>query len=392
MFRPLLGKASSLLTLLLLIGLVSCGTEADTEADANKTEELASGNSFVRAIKPFTVISTESRRSRRLSGYLQAVDSSELSFAVAGQVLEVNVKPGDKVEKGYLLAKLDAQPYVLQLQTAAAELQQAKAQLKEKTEQFQSKKRIYEKRYISKNDFEQSQAAYEVALSSVELAQSRLRLERRNLEKTELHAPFAGTITQRLIEPFQDVSAAKVVIEMQGGSEVEVSIQVPSRLVDSFEIGNKVTVAVPALGDYGLEGTVSERGIKASSRGTFPMVITLAEPIPGALSGMAAEITLEEIIGQDQLLIPNSAMAIDEFGNSYVMIYLPESGLVKKRPVRYVQLDLNRLEILEGLKANDIIAAAGVELLRDGQQVNLFQGAYRPSNLGSVNDNFKAGQ
>jgi multidrug efflux pump subunit AcrA (membrane-fusion protein) len=89
-------------------------------------KEKAEVVEVVRAIKAITVSEQATEKVLKFSGLVAAVDSSDLSFQMAGQVAEVNVDIGDRVKKGQVLAVLDPDPYELEEDAIKAELLKAK--------------------------------------------------------------------------------------------------------------------------------------------------------------------------------------------------------------------------------------------------------------------------
>ncbi|MBT8370492.1 MAG: biotin/lipoyl-binding protein, partial [Deltaproteobacteria bacterium] len=67
----------------------------------------------VRTLKTITVSEMATKQIRKFSGIVNAVDSSNLSFEVGGNVKTVHVDIGDRVRKGQILAVLDKEPYRL---------------------------------------------------------------------------------------------------------------------------------------------------------------------------------------------------------------------------------------------------------------------------------------
>ena len=89
-------------------------------------EEVPKPVEQIRAIKTITVSEKTSSPLRKFSGVVEAVDSSVLAFEVPGNVNEVLVKVGDRVEKGQTIALLNERKFLLLLQAAEAAVERAK--------------------------------------------------------------------------------------------------------------------------------------------------------------------------------------------------------------------------------------------------------------------------
>ena len=95
----------------------------------------------VRAIKTVTVGEQVTGQILKFSGLVAAVDSSDLSFEVAGQVASVAVDIGDPVKKGQVLAVLDPEPYQLEVAANKAGLLKANDNVTRAKAEYQRQKR-----------------------------------------------------------------------------------------------------------------------------------------------------------------------------------------------------------------------------------------------------------
>lgn len=337
-------------------------------------EEAPAVEERVRAIKTMTVAERGAGQLRRFPGVVQAVDTSALSFEVGGNTRSVLVQAGDRVEVGQRLATLDETPFQLAVEAAQAEVGRARAQLAEKMTEFDRQQTLFRKGWVSQAALDQAIAAKESAENQVSYALSKLNLDRRDLEKTVLTAPFAGVIASRLVEPFQEVARGEKVFELYAEGAMEVVISVPETAIGGVNLGLPATVGFPSENRTTLTGRVSEVGTVASEANAFPVKVALAEAPADILPGMTAEVAL--ILGDpnadDSFLIPVSALvAGDEPGLGFVFVYDPETATVRKTRVRGGGIRDNRIMIREGVSAGDVIAVAGTAFLRDGQQVKL---------------------
>jgi len=330
--------------------------------------------SNIRAIKTITVSERGSGQTRRFPGVVEAVDTSSISFEVAGNTREVNVSVGDRVAEGDVLATLDDKPFQLNVEGAEAELGRAKAQLAEKQTDFDRQKTLYEKDWVAKAAFDQALAARDSAENQVSYAVSKLNLARRDLEKTMLEAPFDGVIANKYVDPFQEVARGEKVFEIYREGAMEVVVSVPETAIGEVYLGLPAEVSFPSDQMPKQEGRVSEIGTVAGEANAFPVKVALADPPEKVLPGMSAEVSL--ILGgsdaQISYLVPVSAIAAgDEPGQGYVFVYDPGSSTVKQTVIRGEGVQDNSVFITEGVKPGDIIAVAGVSFLRDGQEVKL---------------------
>lgn len=327
----------------------------------------------LRAIKYAVVGARQGDRVRTLSGRVRARESSQLSFQVPGQVLKVYAEVGDLVNAGDVIALMDDTSYQLRLDTTQAELSGAESALRERRDNFDKQQEVFKDQFISQSQLDQAKASLERAQSSVKLAQSKLDLARRELTQTRLIAPFAGTVTRRTIEPFEEVAAAQAVIELQGTAGYEVAVLVPGKLLSQIARGDAVDISIPTLGLADIRGQVTERALRADNRGAYPVTVVLDNPPQSLQAGMSARVNLKLQSMQDELLLPESAVAVGPQGERYVYRYEASTSTVHRVNVSVAPWDLDQVSVAGELVPGDVVCVAGVEFLREGQEVLLYE-------------------
>jgi multidrug efflux system membrane fusion protein len=336
----------------------------------------------IRSIRWMKVAETSTKQVRMISGTTKPVDQTALSFAVGGTVEEVKVKLGDQVKKGQVLAELDQQPFVLGVRDAEAELSKAQANLVERRANYERYVALYESNNASKAELDEARASFDSAKSQVKAAEAQLGLARRDLRKTQLKAPFKGTISVKEIEPYVEVPAGKAIFGLDGEeSGFEVSTAVPESLVINLNLGDEADVIFSGLNYRKVPGVITELGSRSRTASTYPVTVQMQEQFPELRSGMSVEVAFEFIPASETgepivtgLAVPLAAMLVGEEKTVFVFIYDEESSTVKKTQVKTLALRENDIIVEPGtLKAGDIIATAGVQFLTDGQKVNLMK-------------------
>lgn len=353
---------------LALLGLLAgCGEEPPGEQGEQGER--------VRAIKPYYVSEPAGGDVRRYSGTIKASDTSALSFALAGTVATVAVKPGESVTAGQVLATLDPRPLELDVQAAQSQLDSARAKRDEKKTMLDRQRTLFDKGWVAKAALDQAVAAFEAADGDLNLARSRLGSAERDLAKTRLTAPFDGQIASRELEPFEEVVAGQEVFLVNSVGALEVDLSVPDSVISRVAVGAPVTVEVSTLAGCGCAGRITEVGTTSGSANAVQVTAALLQSRPELLPGMSAEVSVVLSGGGAArgFLVPLSAIAPgDAAAQGYVFRFDAEAQQVRKVPIRGGEgVAQNLIEIVEGVAPGDVIAAAGVSLLRDGQRVKL---------------------
>ncbi|MBQ7998390.1 MAG: efflux RND transporter periplasmic adaptor subunit [Bacteroidales bacterium] len=144
------------------------------------------------------------------NGKIKPVSEIKISPDVSGEIIELNVKEGDKVEAGDLLIKIKQDLYLSAVERAEASLNSVKAQYLQQKAQFSQaelaynrNKVLHEQRAISEADYENSLSQYEIASEqlnaaqfNVKSAEAALKEARENLNKTSIYSPSSGIVSK----------------------------------------------------------------------------------------------------------------------------------------------------------------------------------------------------
>ena len=331
----------------------------------------------VRAIKTITVSEQAAGHILKFPGHVAAVDSSDLSFEVSGQVESVEVDIGDQVKKGRVLAVLDPEPYQLEVDASKAELVKTRDNVTKTKAEYERHKRIFEEGAGAERFVEVTEYNYKAARSAVKFQIARLDLAKRNLRKTKLLSPYDGTIAWRSVEPNEEVQAGQKVLAINATGKMEVQLAVPETTVDRINIDDPATITFPTLPGDSAKGRISDIGSAAVKANAFPVKVELLDPNEKVKPGMTAEanLTLKDENRKPGYLVPLKAiLPSPEANRGYAFVYDPGTSTVKKTAVHFRGMEHKEAIVDEGLAAGDIIAVAGVSFLADGLEVKLMKG------------------
>jgi len=337
-----------------------------------------------RAIRWMRVTNDLPAEVRIISGIVTAVDETKLAFEVGGTVEEVAVNLGDRVERDQVLARLDPEPFELSVRDAEAELAAATARSQAAIANYERTQELFNADVASRQELDRDIAQRDSSSSHVEAAQARLNLARRDLRRSVLRAPFAGSISVRNVDPAMKLASGEVAFELDSEeSGLRVEVQMPETLIGRIERGMHAQVTFPSLrmgpnaSPEPIDAVVTEIGTRASSGNAFPVRADLLETRDGLRSGMTAEVTFSlpkvdaDDLGIDGYLVPFAAVRLGQDAAYSAFVYDEATSTVHSKPIRTGGVRGNEVAVLSGLEDGDIIATAGVSFLRDGQTVRL---------------------
>lgn len=339
-------------------------------------EETAVEEQPPRPIKTYQVTEVAGGMVRKFSGISEAAESVSLSFPVAGTVQEIRVGVGDVVAEGDLVARLDPEPFDLDVQAARAEVEKADSDLAAKENDLGRNRTLFEKGIVSEAAVEKYQTARDAATSSLDYARSRLAQVERNQANAELRAPYAGTIASRLVDRFEDIAAGQPVVEINSTDGLLVAFAVPESGINRLRVGQKLTASFSSASDIPIEARITEIDTAASAGNAYTVKASLDKPPAELRPGMTAEVAIVDAAeGPDAgYFIPLSALVPGGDDEAVrVFKYDADAGVVRLTPIRVRGVRDNLVIVQEGIAPGDMIASAGVSFLMDGQAVRLLE-------------------
>lgn len=329
--------------------------------------------------RPAKIVSVGSpgSKARRYPGRVQAAHRVSLAFRVGGPVTEMLASKGEQVEAGDVLARIDRRDYQVQVKNLEAQLAAARAQSEQAAEEYGRVRGLYEHDNASRSDFDRAKAAVDVSRAQVDAQEQALEAARLALADTELKAPYAGTVADRLVEAHQTVAAGQPILRFQDEEGMEVVIDVPEREVAELTAKEprEILVTFDALSEgREYQAVVKEFATESDSQTrTFPVTLQLVEGPEGELlPGMTASarwVSSNGHGGKGAFIVPLASIVTDETGEAYVWKVDAESQRVVRQSVETGPLAENGLEVHSGLSADDRILAAGVHFVVEGQLV-----------------------
>jgi len=317
------------------------------------------------------------KKIRTFSGKSQTEKVINLSFRSKGIMIEQNMKLGQKIKKGQLLAKLDNVQARLSYESAVSSLQSAKSQKNTAKSSLDRVRSLYEKGSTSLSDYEAVKNTYKTASSNYESTKRSVSIQKEQIRYGYLYAPENGVISAVNAEIDENISLGQSIGVLNAGTTMEISLGIPESVINKIIQNMEVNVEFTALKNQKFTGKVTEVSPAVDiNTSTYPVSITISHPTVDIKSGMAAQVTFnfgDENVTSNILVVPAKAIGEDGNGNFVFLIEEGKDGStkVKKQAVTIGTLTSEGFEIKEGLQAGQKIATAGLQTLLDGQEVKL---------------------
>jgi len=301
------------------------------------------------------------------SGPLVAPNTALLRARMPGTLLSLAVAEGDRVKAGQVLGRIDMAELAPRIAERSAMLDSARASLAQAERTHARNERLAAQDFISPSALDSSRAQVDTARAALAAAQATLESTRVGQRDATLVAPIAGIVAKRHVLPGEKVSAEQQVLTIVDLARLELAASVGTHEVARLTPGMPVQVRVEG-NDAALTGQLA-RIAPAAEAGTRSIGVTVALANPQERL-RAGQYAIGEVLLPDdhqRLLLPTAAVG-STAGQSHVWVI--EGGKLARRAVTLGRRDEagGRIEVLDGVGADDRVLASRFDNLREGAQ------------------------
>ncbi|MCF7849401.1 MAG: efflux RND transporter periplasmic adaptor subunit [Kiritimatiellales bacterium] len=352
-----------------VVVLISVSSAKKREAAKHEMETKMAQQSAPRPVRFERVRAMPAGKERRYPGIVKASDETALSFRVGGPLIEVNVKLGERVQKGDLLMQVDPRDFEDRIQSLEAQLAGAVAVQQNAGQDYSRIAGLFKEKVVPQSDYDHAVSALDSASATVKNIDAQLAIARHALKDTSLRAPYDGTVTKQLVENHEMVKAGQMVLQFHNIQWLEVAVNVPENEVARHPMqgGVAVEVSFPSIPGEKFEAQLKEWSTAADAL-TRTYEVTFGFQAPDncrILPGMSAAITLADDPALDPVLtVPVSALSPVVDGGSALWIYDEASGHAARRKVGVGKLvGAARMVVTEGLSEGEQVVVSGSRLI-----------------------------
>ena len=324
------------------------GTKHSTIPDISKNKRLLSPIASTYIIVKDTTLT----RLLHVSGSLFPQDEIAIAPEISGRIKRLFIKEGSFVQKGSVLVKLEDAELQAQLSKVKALIDLAEINAKREKELLKGGGTSAE--------------LLERADNTVITLQSDFQMLKAAIAKTEIKAPFSGTIGLKEVSEGSFVSPGTKISHLVNSSPIRIECSIPEKYTSLIKKNMKIQFHI-----YG-----NEQSFEAKISAINPMIDPISrttkiialysnkkeECKPGAFADIEIPLSVEE----KAIIIPNEAIVPDIRG---LRVFLLKQGKAKPKPIEAGMRTASSLEIIKGLNIGDTVLVAGASLMKAGSRV-----------------------
>ncbi len=311
------------------------------------------------------------QRTIPLTGAIQPLNQTEIRSQQAGEIQEVLIREGEPVEKGQVLARLDAADLEAKLRDKLGALDVGKAQLALAKKNLRANESLLERNFISQNAFDNIQNSFHIGEATLVSLQAQVEQARKALAHTVIRSPIAGVVAERVAQPGLAVAVNTTLFTVHDLSLMDIEALVPTRDIPAIQVGQEARLLIEGFGERVFIGKVERINPSTEQGSRSIMVHLLVDNKDGQLKGgMFAQGTLGVSSIVSAIVVPQSA--VREQGG-HASVFRIDAGVLTEQRVETGMRDAatDTIEIKSGISSGTRVVAGNLANLHTGQSVRV---------------------
>ena len=286
-------------------------------------------------------------------GSLRSDESTLIRPEVEGRLATLHFREGQAVKAGALLVSLDDS-------IARAELAQAQANLDLAEKSFERAQMLFKRGASNAQALDEASSQQQAARASLALAQARL-------DKTQIRAPYDGTLGLRLVSVGEYLNAGDSIVNLEVLDPLKVDFRVPQKAVSQVHVGQPIEVTLDAYPGERFKGSIIALNPRLDEVGRSQAIRAQIGNADHRLKpGQFVKVSVILAERPKALLVPEEAvMPMGQL----LFLNLLVDGKVERRQVRIGQRLRGRAEVVEGLDGSETLISAGWQKVSPGDEV-----------------------
>jgi len=354
-------KIISILLIITSILLLNACSDSSKELDSSRIE-----------VKPTLVTTTQIKNqavenTEETIGSIEGLIDATVAAEIVARVIKVHVVAGEQVNKGQLLATLDASDFAMQRNEAQAEIARIQALLENQTKVVARNQALVDKNFISQTVLDTETAQQKVLKEQLEAAKARSGSISHSSSKSKILAPVSGTVEKRLVSTGDFVSVGDPIVQIVSTKKLRAHLPFPEKIAAKLKPGLKVRLSTPTSNTT-VETVVHELKPMIAEGSRSVDVIADIDNQKDWQPG--ASVTGVVVLGEQAaaLMIPEQSLVLRPAGE---VAYVVRDGIAHQAVVKTGQHQNGMVEVLDGLQSNDTIVVDGAGFLTDKAPVAL---------------------
>lgn len=355
-------------TLMLSIGLASCGVDEPQQKDSS--------------FETMTIKKSDIELPYKFSARMKGQNDVTVSPQVSGQLMKICVTEGQQVKKGQPLFIIDSRNAQLELEAAEANLQAALAQENSAKLEYESNKNLFDKKIVSSYMLNNSENQYKQAQAAVSQAKAAVNRAKVNLGFCTISATVSGVIGEIPVRAGDQVSPLTELTMLSGNTTMYAEFSVTESVVEGMvqegikaaDVDEYIANLPPATfvmkngTEYPHKGhVISMTGVVNAETGSLTSKVSFPNPDGHLYSGIQGTIVMS-FAEKNVIVVPQYAVVRLQDRSQVYKVQADSTATAVEVTTKDVG-NGKEFIVTSGLNEGDVIVATGANNVTEGQKV-----------------------
>jgi len=296
------------------------------------------------------------KQTLNLIGTLQAVQSVEIRATVTERITELPFSDGQRIEKGALIAKLNAEE-------EQAELKQAKIITAEAKRQYLRAQKLKGRGNITEATIDELKAEWHSAEAEQSIIQARIN-------DRSITAPFSGYLGFKAVHEGALVNNNTLITTLDNSEQMYLDVQIPDPYLSKLQLGQQITFS---LGQQKFSGELTVINPRINEESRLLQIRAVVDNTEQTLkSGMQVQAQLN-LGNEAQLLLPETAVLMQGEKNFVYLVQdtAAETSAIRKQAITVSKRYFGQVQVASGIQAGDVVVSQGILQLKPKSQIKI---------------------
>ncbi len=304
------------------------------------------------------------------TGTVSSVQQSTLSTRLMGQISEVLVREGEKVQKGDLLISIRSNDVLAQQKQVEANIIEVKAAYKNAEDDYHRIQALFESKSATQKELDDITAHYQMMKAKLTAVEEAKLQVAEMLTYANIRAPYSGVITQRFVDAGDMANPGMPLIAIEAPGQLEVNTRIPESDIYKVNVNDTVRVFVEACEEpvVGIIDRVSPSSRFSGSQFDAKIALHPTEKQKKVIhSGVFAHIQYPN--GNEEKIIVPKQLIVKRGQLQGVWVTAQDKALL--RWVRLGKSYDDHIEVLSGLAQGNYLITQAQGRLFDGADISV---------------------
>jgi len=321
----------------------------------------------------------------KLTGSVTSSEDVILYSKISEKLERINIKAGERVNKGEILAIQYNAMFKQAVDAAEAVYQNAEAQVNLIRQEFERIERLFNQKAVSQQQYDQVLAQKKTAISGLDQADAMVKQAKEQYDNSFIKAPFEGIVAAVYFELNQMVPVGQPILQIIGLEGMKAKLRVTAKDIPFLKMGQNVIVKFPSIPETDFNAVVSSinQSVDMITK-SLEIEIKLKDKDQRIKSGLFGEFYIEVKSKENTIVIPESALlrqtevVIDR--NTGIQtpvrkhfVFVVKNSIADLLEVEPGIANNGTTEITKGLSIGDTLIIVGQNIVKEGQKVNVVE-------------------